>query len=114
MPVLTYVLDGDPGLPETVTASADSVYSFTKTIYEPTSGIHKGMQARKMLVQVLSNDVNMTKDGTAPTATAGTNLGLTMPKDSNFVVVGINAIRNMKWLNAVAGSNATVKGEPYF
>lgn len=114
MPFLTYALDGDPGLPETVTASSDAVQSFTKTTYEPTSGIYKGMQARMMLIQVIGNSVNMTKDGTNPTATAGTNLGITLVAGSSQVVTGINAIRNMKWLNAVAGSNATVKGEPYF
>jgi len=108
-----YVFDGDAGECEVI-ADCDPAVGFTKTTYEPTSGIYAGRQARAMLVQVLTNSVNVTKNGTTPTATAGTNKGLTYAAGTSFWVIGINNIRNFKAIDAVSGSAGVVKGEPYF
>lgn len=111
--ILVNIIDGDPGEVELIGTTTASV-GLTATTYEPTSGVHKDMQARAAIVQALTAAINITLNGTTPTTIAGGNKGLTMAANTSRVITGINAIRNLKVIEAVASSGAIVKVEPWF
>lgn len=112
---LTRVCYGNPGEEETITATTASV-GMTATTYAPTTGLFgtASLTARYVLIEALTGDLNFTLNGTAPTATAGTNKGLTLLVGDTFLIEGYDAAKNFRCINAVASSGAVCKAQPFF
>lgn len=69
---------------------------------------------KALLVSVETAGINATISGTTPTATAGTNHGITLSAGQSRVIRGVQNIRNFKCINAVASNGAKLKYELYF
>jgi hypothetical protein len=103
---------GDAGAPETITPG-DTATGITDTIYRQT--IHG---AEKLAIGALltceDETVNMTFDGTAPTAAAGTNVGHAFSAGESYVLRGTNNVKNWKCIDRVSLSAGSVKVTPFF
>jgi hypothetical protein len=69
---------------------------------------------KTMLITVETASVNITMDGTIPTATAGTNLGHTIASGQSMIIYGIDNIRKFKSINSVDSSGSIIKFTLYF
>lgn len=84
------------------------------TIPSDSSKIHHNLQAKNCKVIVEDYALRCTKDGTTPTATAGTAIGDIIQAGQNFMIADINEIRNFKCIDAVSGEAGTAHCELYF
>jgi len=66
------------------------------------------------LLTVEVADIMMTVGGVTATTTATQNYGVLIPAGSNRVIRGIDNIRTMQVINAVASSGSKLKYELYF
>jgi len=104
---------GDAGAQEIITPG-DTATAIAASTIQPTSGVHKNFQAKAILVVAEDFSFHFTLDGTAPTATAGTNVGITVSAGQSTVIVGYNNIKNFKIIDAVSGSASICKVQPFF
>lgn len=109
--IVTDIL-GDAGEPEAI-APGNTATGITATIYRQTiNGVEK--LATGALLTCEDETVNITFDGTAPTATAGTNVGHAFAAGESYVVRGINNVKGFQCIDRVASSLGTVKVTPFF
>lgn len=104
---------GDAGATETITPG-DVVKGITKAIYEPTSGLFKGRQAIGALITCEDSSANITFDGTAPTAAAGTNVGHSFDAGDSYVIRGTQNVINFQCIDRASGSASKIKVTTYF
>lgn len=109
--IVTDIL-GDAGVGETL-APADTATGITATIYKQI--IHGAeMSAIGALLTCEAETVNITFDGTAPTAAAGTNVGHAFSAGESYVIRSGPNVRNFKCIDRVSGSAGKVKVTPFF
>lgn len=109
--IVTDIL-GDAGTPEEI-APGDTATGISASIYQQV--IHKAtMSAIGALLTCEDETVNITFDGTDPTATIGTNIGHKFSAGESYVIRSGPNVRNFKCIDAVSGSNGTVKVTPFF
>jgi hypothetical protein len=71
-------------------------------------------QPKAALISMETAAVNMTLDGTTPTATAGTNLGHQIASGQSYVITGWMNIRAAKFINSVNASGAILKYSMFY
>jgi hypothetical protein len=115
--------DGDVGIVFLKDVSGTFV---AETVHGNTSGGHLAIiqapialrrpmvNPKAVLIAVTTAPVNVSITGTTPTATAGTNHGITVMANSNWVIRGVNNIRNLKAINSVADNGAVLKYIMFF
>ena len=109
--IVTDIL-GDAGTPETITPG-NTATGISATIYQQE--IHKAtMSAIGALLTCENETVNITFDGTAPTATSGTNVGHKFSAGESYVIRSGPNVRNFQCIDAVAGAAGSVKVTPFF
>ncbi len=86
----------------------------TAVIREPTSGEFNKRNAIAALITVESNTINFTIDGTAPTATSGTNAGHKVTSGQSYVIEGAGNVTAFMCIDAVSGSASSVKVTTFF
>ncbi len=72
-----------------------------------------GLPVREALITVEANTVNFSTHGTAPTASAGTNIGHAMLAEQSMLLEGEDQIRNFSAIDRVSGSAGVVKVTTY-
>lgn len=81
--------------------TATGAVSITRTVYQPTSGLYKGMQAKQALVTVEAFTARMRVDGTTVTATTGHEI----PVDGSYVIQGITNLANASFIDTASGAS---------
>lgn len=71
-------------------------------------------QAKGALISIETNSINYTLDGTAPTASDGTNVGHEALATTTLVIRGINNLKQFKMINRLAANPSVVKVTPLF
>lgn len=102
-----------PGAYEKITPGNSST-GITAAILQPTSGIFKGKHAVGALITVETNTVNVTLEGTAATAAAGTNAGHAMTDGQSKVLESPHECKSFRCIDRVSGSAGIVKVTTYF
>lgn len=110
--IVTDIL-GDAGAVESI-APGDTATGISASNYA-TANIH-GVEklATGALLTCEDQTVNITFDGTAPTAAAGTNVGHAFAAGESYVIRGIHNVKNFKCIDRVSGSTGTVKVTVFF
>lgn len=109
--IVTDIL-GDAGEGEII-APGNTPTGISDTIYQQT--VHKAtMSAIGALLTCEAETVNITFDGTAPTATSGTNVGHKFSAGESYVIRSGPNVRNFQCIDAVSGANGIVKVTPFF
>lgn len=98
---------------ETLTGGTSSG---TVAIAQAPIALEKGryQHPKTLLITVETASVHVTITGTTPTATAGTNHGITLTSGMSWVVRGINNIRNFKCINETNANGALLKYVLYY
>jgi hypothetical protein len=110
--VLPY--EGKPGTREIITPG-DTATGITKAIRHPVTGRFKGKNAKCAVVQNKSlNNAKFTIEGTAPTALAGTNIGLILTPYASFTISDVDAIGDFLVIDDVSGSASVIEVLCYF
>jgi hypothetical protein len=103
---------GDAGAPEAI-APGDTATGITETIrVQEIHGATK--EAIGALLTCEDETVNITFDGTAPTALAGTNVGHAFSAGESYVVRGTHNVKNFQCIDRVSTATGTVKVTPFF
>lgn len=92
----------------------DTSTGITAAIREPTSGEFNKKNAIAALITVEDNTINFTLDGTAATATAGTNAGHKVTVGQSYLVEGRGSVTAFRCIDAVSGSASIVKVTTFF
>jgi hypothetical protein len=69
----------------------------------------EGLPPKAALIQATDNTIHFTLHGTAPTAAAGTNVGLELAAGQSYLIEGFDNITNFRCIDAVSGSAGIVK-----
>lgn len=103
---------GDAGTPETITPG-DTATGISATIYNQTiHGVKK--LAIGALLTCEDNTAKITFDGTAPTATAGTDVGHEFASGESYVIRGTENVKNFLCIDNVSGSASKIQVTPFF
>lgn len=104
---------GDAGEVDTI-APGDTATGITPSKYATTDihGVKK--LATGALLTCEDQTVNITFDGTAPTAAAGTNVGHAFAAGESYVIRGIHNVKNFQCIDRVSGTTGTVKVTLFF
>jgi hypothetical protein len=109
--IVTDIL-GDAGAPESI-SPGDTSTGITATIYRQT--IHGAEKlATGALITAEDETMNITFDGTDPTALAGTNVGHAFSAGESYVLRGINNVKNFRCIDRVSAVTGTIKVTPFF
>lgn len=98
-------------------AVADAATSVAASFIDAETKVRHERTCKAILVEVLANPINYTTDGTAPTVDGNTTLagrGINAVANTNFVLEDIQSIKNFKWINGTAASNAQVRFQGFF
>lgn len=98
-------------------AVADAATSVAASFTDATTHYRQGRTARAVLIEVLANPINFTTDGSAPTVDGNTTLpgrGINATANTNFILEDIQSMKNFKWINGTASSNAQVRYQGFF
>jgi|WetSurMetagenome_2_1015567.scaffolds.fasta_scaffold323955_2 hypothetical protein len=98
---------------ETITPG-NTPTGFTAAKIAPTSGPYSGKKAIKAQCIVLTNTANWTVDGTTPTQTGGTNVGMPTIANMTVEVYGYADINRFRAIDATASSASTLHCTYYF
>jgi len=98
-------------------AVADAATSVAASFVDATVKVKHERECKGILVEVLTNPINYTTDGSAPTIDGNTTLaghGINAVANTNFVLEDIQSIKNFKWINGTGSSNAEVRFQGFF
>jgi hypothetical protein len=109
--IVTDIL-GDAGAIENITPGDTATGIASNKVVATIHGAEK--QAIGALITCEDNTVHITFDGTAPTATAGTNVGHPLSAGDSYVIRSGPNVRNFQCIDAVSGSAGTVKVTVFF
>lgn len=87
---------------ETLALGDDAAHGVTASNLQDSSG----RPCKFALITVTDHTVHWTCHGTAPTAAAGTNVGVVADAPSYIVLYGRENVENFKAINEVAGGGA--------
>jgi hypothetical protein len=92
-------------------ATVSVAWSATPTTASVYSISHdcEGVPAQGALVKVETAAINVCLDGSAPTAAAGTNIGLQMDPGESLMVDDADNVKNLKIINRVNASGSIAK-----
>lgn len=86
-----------------------ATYNVGQTSSDSYNRYDKVRRPEEALIQVKSGAINWTIDGTAPTATAGTDVGFISSPGDLISLQGYGAIAGFQAINAVASNGAKVE-----
>lgn len=112
MYVLQY--NGRPCVREKITPG-NTATGITSTVYAPTSGTYKGLLAKTAVIQNQGTGtakVNITS--AAPTAAAGTDVGMLLTQNNTIVLDTFEAIKAFKAIDNVSGETSKLEVWCYF
>ncbi len=92
----------------------NNVTGFTSSKIEPMTGPLAGKKAIKALVYVKAAAVNYTVDGTEPTQSGGTDIGMYAAAGSTITVLGYHDIGTFRCIDATAGSASDLRVTYFF
>lgn len=92
----------------------NTVTGFTTSKIAPTTGVLAGKQAIKVQVYVKDNSINYTTDGTIPTQTGGTNVGMVAVAGTTLVITGYHDIETFKCIDSTASSASDLRVTYFF
>lgn len=109
--IVTDIL-GDAGAYEAI-APADTATGIDPSNYQAViHGVEKS--AIGALLTCENETVNISFDGTDPTATSGTNVGHKFSAGESYVIRSGPNVRNFRCIDAVSGTTGTVKVTVFF
>lgn len=98
-------------------AVSDAATSVAASFIDSVTKVRHERQCNAMLVEVLAQPINYCVDGTAPTVDGNATLagrGINVIANANFILEDIQSIKNFKWINGTAASNAQVRFQGFF
>lgn len=106
--------NGRPGTREKVTPGNAST-GITKAIRNPTTGDFKGKKAKTAVIQNQgTGTAKITVDSTAPTAAAGTDVGMLLTQNNTIALDTYEAITQFRAIDNVAGTASKLEVWCYF
>lgn len=95
-------------------APGNTVTGFTAEKYAPTTGIMAGKKAIKATFYVKTNAINYTLDGTTPTQSGGTDVGMYAAATTEKEIIGYHDIETFRCIDATAGSASSLRVTYFF
>lgn len=101
------------GTYETITPG-NTATKLTVAKYAPTTGEFANKKAVKALITVKSNAIHWTLDGTTPTQSGGTNIGMYTGSGQSIEIDGNRDISRFICIDETAGAASTIRVTYFF